>query len=29
MEPVRREIAPEVNLSYVQSEKFKTGTLSV
>ena len=29
MEPVRLEIAPEVNLDYVRSDKFKTGTLSV
>ena len=29
MEPVRLEIAPEVNLDYVHSDKFKTGTLSV
>ena len=29
MEPIRREIAPETYLNYVQSEKFKTGTLSV
>ena len=29
MEPVRFEIAPEVNLDYVRSDKFKTGTLSV
>ena len=29
MEPVRLEIAPEVSLDYVRSDKFKTGTLSV
>ena len=29
MEPVRREIAPEVCLNYVRSDKFKTGTLSM
>ncbi len=29
MEPIRRELAPEVYLNYVPSEKFKTGTLSV
>ena len=29
MEPVRLEIAPEVNLDYVRSDKFKPGTLSV
>ena len=29
MEPVRLEIAPEVNLDYVRSDKFKTGTLSL
>lgn len=29
MEPIRREIAPQVYLNYVKSEKFKTGTLSV
>ena len=29
MEPIRREIAPEVCLNYVRSEKFKTSTLSV
>ena len=29
MEPIRREIAPETYLNYVQTEKFKTGTLSV
>ena len=29
MEPVRCEIAPEVCLNYVRSDKFKTGTLSL
>ena len=29
MEPVRCEIAPEVCLNYVRSDKFKTGTLSM
>ena len=29
MEPVRREIATEVCLNYVRSDKFKTGTLSM
>ncbi len=29
MEPIRRELAPEMYLNYVQSEKFKTGSLSV